>query len=502
MTSRRFLLSGVALALLAGCAVGPDFERPAAPDAAGYRPAPLAASTVGTDGASGGVQRFVPGAPVAADWWRAFGSPELDALVAEALVNNADLEAARATLRQAQALVAAGRGGFFPTLGLSAQSTRQRAEPVPTGGTGSFPPYSLHTGRVEVSYAPDTFGGTRREVEGLVAEEDRQRHEVGAAALTLAGNLVNAVVQEAALRAEIQATREIIAASEDSLRLLRSRLALGAVPRSEVLLQESEVAQRRADLPALLKAAEEQRTQVAVLTGRTTDRAPPPVPGLDALRLPETLPVRVPSELVRQRPDILSAEAALQTANARIGVATANMLPRLTLTASYGTAQTAGVDAFTPQGLIWSVAAGLTQPLFQGGRLARQRDAAVAARDVAAAQYRGTVLGAFKNVADALRAVELDAETLQAQREAARVASQSLEIARRQQRLGAATTLEVLTAQQADARARIALIQARAARFADTVALYTAMGGGFGDMGEQQASAGAPGPRPEAFAGR
>ncbi|WP_109519350.1 TolC family protein [Teichococcus aestuarii] len=190
---------------------------------------------------------------------------------------------------------------------------------------------------------------------------------------------------------------------------------------SEVLLRESEVTQRRADLPVLLKAAEEQRTLIAVLIGRTTELAPPSGPTLDVLRLPDTLPVRLPSALVRQRPDILSAEAALQAANARIGVATANMLPRLTLTAVYGMAQAASVDAFTPQGLVWSVAAGLTQPLFQGDRLARQRDAAIAARDVAAAQYRGTVLGAFKNVADALRAVELDAETLQAQREAARV---------------------------------------------------------------------------------
>ncbi len=481
MLNRRTLLAGAALVLLAGCAVGPDFERPGAPAAADYRSSSLPHATATSDGLSGDQQRFVPGTPVAPDWWRSFGSPELDALVTEALVNNADLEAARATLRQARALAAAGRGYFFPTVGLSAQSGRQRVEPTPSGGAGSLPPYSLHTGRVDVSYASDIFGGTRREVEGLVAEADRQRYEVATAALTVAGNLVNAVVQEAALQSQIQATREIIAAAEDSLRLLRSRLALGAVPRSEVLLQESEVAQRRADLPALLKAAEEQRTLVAVLTGRTTDLAPPPTPALDVLRLPETLPVRVPSELVRRRPDILSAEATLQAANARIGVATANMLPRLTLTAGYGTAQTAGVDAFTPQGLIWSLAAGLTQPLLQGGRLARQRDAAIAARDAAAAQYRGTVLGAFKNVADALRAVELDAETLQAQREAARVASQSLEIARRQQRLGAATTLEVLTAQQADARARIALIQARAARFTGTVALFTAMGGGFGE---------------------
>lgn len=388
MLNRRILLAGTALALLAGCAVGPDFERPEAPVATGYTSSALPHATAASGGPSEDQQRFMPGAPLAPDWWRSFGSPELDALVAEALVNNADLEAARATLRQARALTAAGRGDFVPVVGLSAQSIRQRAEPLPSGGAGSPSPYSLHTGRVEVSYAPDIFGGTRREVEGLVAEEERQRHEISAAALTVAGNLVNAVIQEAALRSQIQATREIITASEDSLRLLRSRLALGAVSRSEVLLQEAEVAQRRADLPALLKAAEEQRTLVAVLTGRTTDLAPPPLPTLDALRLPETLPVRVPSELVRWRPDILSAEAMLQAANARIGVATANMLPRLTLSAGYGTAQTAGVDAFTPQGLLWSLAAGLTQPLFQGGRLARQRDAAIAARDVAAAQYR------------------------------------------------------------------------------------------------------------------
>ncbi|WP_338664800.1 efflux transporter outer membrane subunit [Pararoseomonas sp. SCSIO 73927] len=481
MARRHYPLSGAAFLLLAGCAVGPDFERPAAPDAAGYRPAPLAATITGTTGPGGGAQRFVPGAPVAPDWWRAFGSAELDALVAEALARNTDLEAARATLRQAQALAEAGRGGFFPTIGLAAQSARQRVEPVPFGSRAASPPaYTLSTARVEVSYLVDLFGGVRREVEGLDAEADRLLFERDAAALTLSGNLVNAAVQDAALRAEIDATREIIAAAEDSLRVLRSRLSLGAIARSEVLLQEAEVAQRRADLPVLQKALEEQRTLIAVLAGRTTDRHPLSLPPLDALRLPETLPVRLPSELVRQRPDILSAEAALQAANARIGVATANLLPRVTLTASYGTAATSGISAFTPEGLIWSAAAGLAQPIFQGGRLLRERDAAIAARDAAAAGYRGAVLRAFKNVADALRAVELDAETLRTQDEAARVAAQSLDIARRQQRLGAVTTLEVLTAQQADARARIALIRARAARFADTTALFVALGGGFG----------------------
>lgn len=491
MANRHYLLSGAAFLVLAGCAVGPDFERPGAPDATGYRSTPLAATTVSTDGPGGSAQRFAPGMPVAPDWWRAFGSLELDALVAEALARNADLEAARATLRQAQALAQAGRGAFFPSIGLGAQSGRQRVEPVPAAGTGSFPPYTLSTARVEVSYAPDLFGGVRREVEGLAAEADRLRFERDAAALTLSGNVVNAVVQEAALRAEIEATREIIAAAEDSLRVLGNRLTLGAVARSEVLLQEAEVAQRRADMPVLQKALEEQGTLIAFLSGRTTDLVRRPVASLGALRLPETLPVRLPSELVRQRPDILSAEAGLQTANARIGIATANLLPRITLSASYGTAATAGISAFTPEGLIWSVAAGLAQPIFQGGRLLRERDAAVAARDAAAARYRSTVLRAFKNVADALRAIELDAETLETQREAARIAAQSLDIARRQQRLGAITTLEVLTAQQADARARIAMIRAQATRYADTSALFVALGGGFG------AEAGSVDPVPE-----
>jgi NodT family efflux transporter outer membrane factor (OMF) lipoprotein len=469
---RRSLLAGLALLCCAGCTLGPDFDRPAAPVAAGYGPTPPPDPAAGTAGEA--AQRFVPGAPVPAGWWRAFGSPELDALVAEALRHNAGLEAARATLRQAEALVAAGRGGFFPSLGLGAQATRQRMEPAPAASS----PYSLRTARLEVSYAPDLFGGTRREVEGLVAEADRQGFELAAAALGVSGNLINAVIEEAALQAQLTATREIIAVAEDSLRLSRSRLALGAVPRGEVLLQEAEVIQRRAELPALQKAVEARRTLITVLLGRTPDRPLPPLPALDALRLPETLPVSLPSALVRQRPDILAAEAALRAANAGIGVASANMLPRLPLTAAYGTAQAPGVDAFTPQGLIWSVAAGLTQPLFQGGRLAGQRAAAIAARDAAAARYQATVLAAFRDVADALRAIGSDAEELRARREAARVAALSLEIARRQQRLGATSLLEVLAAQQADARARIALIQATAARFSDTVALHLALGGG------------------------
>ena len=480
MRTRRLLLSGAALSLLGACTVGPDFVRPAVPDATGYRPDPLPEATTGTIGPAGGAQRLVPGASVAPDWWRAFGSAELDTLVVEALARNADLEAARATLRQAQALADAGRGALLPRAALAAQSARQRVEPVPTGGTAaSIPAYSLSTARVEVSYLVDLFGGARRDVEGLVAEADRLLFERDAAALALSGNLVNAVIQAAALRDEIEATREIIAAAESSLRVVRSRLALGAIARSEVLLQEAELAQRRADVPVLQKALEEQGTLVAVLAGRTTDRQPSRLLTLDALSLPRTLPVRLPSELVRQRPDILSAEAALRTANARIGVATANLLPRVTLTATYGTAATAGISALTPEGLIWSAAAGLAQPIFQGGRLLRERDAAVAARDAAAARYRGAVLSAFKNVADALRSIELDAETLRLQEDSARIAAQSLDIARRQQRLGSVTTLEVLTAQQADARARIALVRATAARFADTTALYVALGGGF-----------------------
>lgn len=478
---RRAPFLPMALLLLAGCVVGPDFVRPDAPAATGYAPTPPPTTTVSTEAPAGDAQRFAPDAALRPDWWRIFFSSELDAILQAALAANADLDAARAALRRAEALADAGRGGLFPSAGLTGQASRQRAEPV--AGVRS-PAYSLSTGRVEVSYAADLFGGTRREIEALEAEADQQRFELGAATLTLTGNLVQAVLRDAALKMEIEATRRIIASAESTVELLRRRFALGAVSRNDVLLQEAALMQRRVELPGLLRQAEQQRTLIAVLSGRTTDRPGPPTPRLDALRLPATLPLRLPSDLVRQRPDILVAEARLRAANAQIGVATAEMLPRLILTASYGRAQSGGIDAFTPQGIIWSLAAGLTQPLFQGGRLVHRRQAAIAARDQASAQYRGTVLRAFKDVADALRAIELDAEALRIQQEAAVLAARSLAIAREQLRIGAVTSLEVLAAQQADAQAQIGLVRAQEARFADTVALLLALGSGWGEAPE------------------
>lgn len=475
--SRR-LLAVVAAFALASCAVGPDFKPPAAPADAGYTPEKLA-DTTATDIAGGGAQHFNSGEDIPGEWWSLFHSPPLDTLVKEALAHNPDLTAAQASLRQAHENTLATEGNFFPTIGAEYTHTREKFNGAAFGNPNEHGFFSLNTGEVTVGYAPDVFGGTRRQVEASEATETYQRFQLEAAYLTLTSNVVAAAVQEASLRAQIAATQDIVKAESDQLDLLNHQFQLGAVARSAVLQQTATLAQEKATLPPLQKQLAQQRDRIAALAGRFPNHPPDETFDLATLTLPQALPVSLPSRLVEQRPDVRAAEATLHQASAEIGVATANMLPQFNLTGDIGTEATTIGTMFAAGTGIWSIVAGVTQPLFRGGTLLHEKRAAEAAYDGAAAQYRSTVLSAFQNVADTLRALQSDADALQADTAAERSANESLSLARDQYRLGAVSLIELLNAETTYEQARIALVQAQAARYADTAALFEALGGGW-----------------------
>jgi len=475
------LLLTIAL-LPAACAVGPDFERPAAPDVEGYAPGPLSAKTTSADVAGGEEQRFVQSLDIPGQWWTLYRSEPLNALIEQALKNNPTLPAAEAVLRQAWENVYAAEGAFFPTAVASYSPSRNKTATgvVFTSASSGKPWFTLHTAQVVVTYAPDVFGGTRREVESLMASAEFQRFQLEAAYLTLTSNVVAAAVLEASLRGQISATEEIIKIETQALDILRKQLELGQVAGAEVAAVEATLAQAQATLPPLQKQLALQRDLVTALIGRLPSEEPAEKFELASLQLPQELPVSLPSKLVEQRPDIQSAEAQLHAASAQIGVAVAAQLPQFTLTGNAGTtANQIGQLFTTPGTAFWTVAGNVAQTIFDAGTLLHKKRAADAIFDQTAAMYRSTVITAFQNVADALHAVQSDAETLKAAVAAERAAFKSLEIARRQLQLGAISYLGLLTAENTYQTALVALVQARAARYADTAALFQALGGGW-----------------------
>jgi NodT family efflux transporter outer membrane factor (OMF) lipoprotein len=472
----------VGVATLMGCAVGPDFEQPAAPDVTGYTPQPLAEQTSSADIEGGEAQRFVQGLDIPGQWWTLFHSEPLNALIEQALKNNPTLPAAEAALRQAWENVYAAEGAFFPTavVGYSPSRNKTATGVTFTSASSGKPWFTLHTAQVVVTYAPDVFGGTRRQVESLMATAEFQRFQVEAAYLTLTSNVVAAAVQEASLRGQVAASEEIIKIQTDSLGILRKQFELGQVAGADVAAVEATLAQAQATLPPLQKQLAVQRDLLTALIGRLPSQEPAEKFDLAALQLPRDLPVSLPSKLVEQRPDIQSAEAQLDAASAQIGVAIAAQLPQFTLTGNAGTTANQISQLFiTPGTALWTFAGNVAQTVFDAGTLLHKKRATDAAFDEAAAIYRSTVITAFQNVANALHALETDAETLKATYAAERAAFKSLEIARRQLQLGAITYLGLLTAENTYNTALLALIQAQAARYADTAALFQALGGGW-----------------------
>jgi NodT family efflux transporter outer membrane factor (OMF) lipoprotein len=485
---RAFLLAILAFTL-AGCAAGPDFKPPAPPRANGYLPhAPGA--TVAADTTGGEAQTFEVGGDIPGDWWTLFHSPALSALVAQALKNNHDLKAAQAALRVAHEDVLAQRGSFVPAVSAGFNASRQKdpssaLAPVPSNNAYL---YSLFTPQLSISYTPDLFGLNRRTRESLQAQEQAARFQMIAAWTTLTSNVVVTAVQEASLREQVQATRELVALEKKSLALLQLRFEKGDASKLDVAAQQSQLAQTESGLPALVKQLAATRHALAVLIGAFPDQAPAESLTLADLHLPKNLPVSLPSKLVAQRPDVRQARANLHAASATIGIAAAQRLPSLDLTANAGSTALAISKVFTSGTGFWGVAASLTAPIFEGGQLMHQERAAKAAYVEAAEQYRGTVLTAFQNVADTLVALDQDARALQAASQAERAAKTTLDLSQLQLKHGYIGTFELLAAQQSYQQARIALFEADASRFADTAALYQALGGGWWhhpEMGKQ-----------------
>jgi NodT family efflux transporter outer membrane factor (OMF) lipoprotein len=473
--SPPILLAG----LLLGCTVGPDFQAPTAPQADRFTEAPALRQTASAATSGGAAQILDSGADVPGAWWEAFRSPQVTDLVTRALRANPDVTAAQATLREAIANSRAEEGGLFPQLGLSASGTREHEPGAALGEPGGGSTFGLYSGSLNVSYTLDTFGGTRRQIEALDAQADYQRFELEATELTLAANTVDAAINVASLQEQIATTQSIIATASAALDVMKQRFDLGGVSRVDVLQQQSLVDDQVATLPGLQKQLQQARHQLAVYLGaRPSDAA---LPGLDlaTLTLPETIPVSLPSKLVEQRPDIRAYESLLHAATAQVGVATANMLPQISLTGSYGRDANSVSNLFSPAGILWSVAGSLSQPLFDGGTLSAKREAAKAALQVAAAQYSSTVNTAFANVGNALVAIDRDAEALKTALAAEETDAESLKVAKAQYEIGAVTYLSVLTAEQTDQTARLNVVTARATRFTDTVALFQALGGGW-----------------------
>ena len=473
--------AALVFAALAGCAVGPDFRRPGSPAVSSYTTGALPENTAAAPVAGGESQRFAAGEEIPAGWWALFRSGDLDGLIRQALAESPTLAAAQATLRVAEENRRAQFGVLLPRVDGSASVSRQKISGALFGQPGiDIPSFALYDASVDVSYALDLFGGKRRELEALSAQVDYQRYQLEGARLTIAANVVTTAVQEGTLRAQIRATREIVAAEEEQLNLVERKFRLGGGSRADVLAQQAQLAQSRATLPPLEKQLVQIRHRLAVLSGRfPADAGGLPEFDLDGMSLPQELPVSLPSSLARQRPDIRAAEALLHSASARIGVATANLYPQVTLTGNIGTRATEFQDLFGAGASVWSLGAGLLQPIFRGGELSARRRAAIAAHEQAEAQYRETVLLAFQNVADALRALEADAQTLKSQADAEAAARASLDLARQQYRLGAASYLTLLNALRQHQQARIGLVQAQGARFSDTAALFQALGGGW-----------------------
>jgi NodT family efflux transporter outer membrane factor (OMF) lipoprotein len=483
----------VSAVLMAGCAVGPDFERPAAPPVKAYTSAPLPQHAA-ADAAGKQAQKFMDGADIPAQWWELFHSPALNQLVESALNANPNLQSAQASLRQAHEYVLAAQGALLPEVNANGSAMREKFVGAQFGqpnNPGSA--FSLYNASVTVSYGIDLFGEARRTLESIGAQEEFQRFQLEGAYLTLTSNVVTAAVQEASLRAQIAATREIIDAESQQLDVLQNQYQVGGVALSSVLAQKTLLAQSRATVPALEKQLALIRNQLATLAGHFPSENEQAAFDLEMLQLPQELPVSLPSKLVEQRPDIRAAESLLHSASAQIGVATANMFPQLTLTGGLGSMATTPGDLLGAGSGVWNLGANVVQPIFHGGTLLHQKRAAVAAYDAAAAQYRSVVLSAFQDVANVLDALQSDANIFQAQTAAAQAAGENLEIARKQYQIGAASYLTLLNAQQAYQQTRIALAQARASRYADTAALFQSLGGGWWNRDDVAAAAQKPG---------
>jgi NodT family efflux transporter outer membrane factor (OMF) lipoprotein len=501
--------------VVSNCAVGPSYRRPDAPANVGYAPAPLPLATTSAAVHGGESQRLVSDRDIPFEWWELFQSPALNALVERAFKANPNVVAAQAALAQAQELVYAQRGLYFPSVAAVYQAERHKvpgnltndnAPGVQGNGDNLSAPlqdpnnypytaplyYTFQTAELTVGFVPDVFGANRRQVESLAAQTDAERFALEATYITLASNVVAAAIQEASLRAQIDATQHIIDSEQKSLQILQDQLRLGFATRLDVAAQETALAQARASLPPLRKQFEQVRDLIRALVGNLPNQDVTEIFELDALQLPQELPVSLPARIVRQRPDVRAAEAQLHAANAEVGVAVAAMLPQFSITGSSGGNADQFSWMFRHGGPFWNLVGNVTQPVFAGGTLLHRMRASREALKQAAAQYQSTVIAAYQNVADTLHASLADAEALAADVAAENAARLTYDLTRRQLELGYVPYLTLLSAEAAYQQALCNRVQAQAARFGDTVALFQALGGGWWNRVPQRAAASAP----------
>jgi NodT family efflux transporter outer membrane factor (OMF) lipoprotein len=473
-------LAAAVLLLTAGCAVGPNFKRPAPPDVGGYTPTPISATNSTPNVAGGEAQHLLEGSDIPGEWWTLFHSKPLNDLIERSLKVNPNLKAAQAALLVARENVLAQRGAYYPSVtgGFSATRAKSSSNLSPVTNTSALN-YSLYTPQVSVSFVPDVFGLNRRTVESLGAQEQQARFALAATHITLSANVAAGAIQEASLRAQIDATHELITINTDMLEILRTQFAKGYVSRLDVAAQEAQLAQVAATLPPLLKQLAQQRDLLAALSGGFPSQDLPEKFELSSLQLPQELPLSLPSQLVEQRPDVRQAEENLHSASAQIGIAVANRLPSFALTADAGSMAVVLGHLFTGGTGFWDVGASVAQPIFDGGTLLHRERAAKAAYTQAAEQYRSTVLTAFQNVADTLNALQQDADGLKAAAAAKDAAAVTLDLVKKQYQTGYVNYLGLLNAEQAYQQAVINLVQAQANRYADTAALFQALGGGW-----------------------
>lgn len=449
------------------CTVGPNYVRPSVrvPDAYNQSDKKPASKRV--------VKQ------VSKQWWTLFHSKPLTQLVETSFQQNPVLSSAVATLHGALENVYAQEGALYPFVGLLLNPAKQQTAKLLTSVLASNQyNYSLYTGQVFVSYTPDVFGGIRRQLESLIAQARYQRFQLEATYLTLSSNVVNAAIQEASLRAQLRAVKQVIKSQKNILKITHSQLALGDTSQADIALQETALANTESQLPILEKQLAIQRDLLNALTGHLPDDALPKFE-LTSLRLPTTLPLSLPSCLLEQRPDIRAAEEQMRSANALIGVAKSNRLPNVTIGfTNAGAAATNLGDLFAPETLFWSLAGIITQPIFDGGALLHKQRYAQAMYDQAAAQYRATVINAFQNVSDTLKSIQSDAVALHIAQRAEKSAKRSLRIAQSLFKTGDSSLVAVLLAEQLYQQAQLNLIQAQTNRLTDMVALFQALGGG------------------------
>jgi len=473
----RGLAASAVLSGLMGCTVGPRFHAPAPPTVATYTPEPQPESTLSSPGNEGSAQKLKNGGDVPAQWWTLFQSPELDRMVREALANSPTLAQASARLKEAQEEANARTGATkYPNVNATVSAQREQVNLAAFGVPfPSPPPFGLLNGSVAVSYALDLFGANRRLIESLNAQEEFQNWQLEGARLMLAGNVVAAAIRQAQLRSQIDLTRRLLALQEQQLGIIEQRVSAGGLAAYNVSQQRTLVEQTRALLPPLEQQFDVINHQLAVLLGKPPAEAHIDSIDLDKLRLPEELPVSLPSSLARQRPDIRAAEALMHQASANVGVATANLYPQITLSASGGAIGT----SFTQGGPIWSFGGSLAQPIFNGGALRAEKRKAVAACEEAGANYQEVILQAFQQVADTLRAIEHDAQTLQARTAAVEQAEATYNTASRRFGAGGISQLALLDAQRQYLQTSLDRTATIADRYSDSASLFQALGGGW-----------------------